>query len=37
MRVSNDVLETAAQPQYIGKDIVDLADHIIARHGSERG
>jgi hypothetical protein len=31
------VLETAAQPQYIGKDLVEVADQIIARHGSERG
>jgi 2-haloacid dehalogenase len=36
-RVNNDVLETAAQPQYIGKDLVEVADQIIARHGSERG
>jgi 2-haloacid dehalogenase len=36
-RVNNDVLETAAQPQYIGKDLVEVADQIIARHGSGHG
>ncbi|WP_024519108.1 haloacid dehalogenase type II [Bradyrhizobium sp. Tv2a-2] len=36
-RVNNDVLDTAAQPQYIGKDLNEVADQIIARHGSEHG
>jgi 2-haloacid dehalogenase len=36
-RVNNDVLNTAAQPQYIGKDLNEIGDQIIARRGSERG
>jgi 2-haloacid dehalogenase len=32
-RVNNDVLETAHQPQYVGKDLNDIADQIIARRG----
>lgn len=32
-RVNNDVLDTAAQPQYVGKDLKAVADHIIARNG----
>ena len=36
-RVNNDVLETAAQPQYAGKDLNAIADQIIARHNPERG
>lgn len=32
-RVNNDVLDTATQPQYVGKDLNDIADRIIARHG----
>jgi 2-haloacid dehalogenase len=32
-RVNNDVLSTAAQPQYVGMDLIDIADQIIARHG----
>ena len=36
-RVNNDVLDTAAQPQYVGKDLIEIADQIIIRHGSERG
>ncbi|WP_338697640.1 haloacid dehalogenase type II [Bradyrhizobium sp. 26S5] len=35
-RVNNDVLDTAAQPQYVGKDLVEVADQIIARHGPRR-
>src|SRR5215813_8441149 len=31
-RVNNDVLDTAAQPQYVGKDLNAIADQIIARH-----
>ena len=36
-RVNNDVLDTAAQPQYVGNDLNIIADQIIARHGSGRG
>jgi hypothetical protein len=35
-RVNNDVLDTAAQPQYVGKDLNAIADQIIARHGPGR-
>jgi 2-haloacid dehalogenase len=31
-RVNNDVLDTAAQPQYVGKDLNVVADQIIARN-----
>ena len=33
-RVNNDVLDTAAQPQYVGKDLNAVADQIIARNGA---
>jgi hypothetical protein len=36
-RVNNDVLDTAAQPQYVGKDLNAVADQIIARYGPGRG
>jgi len=36
-RVNNDVLDTAAQPQYVGKDLNAVADEIIARNGADRG
>jgi 2-haloacid dehalogenase len=32
-RVNNELLDTAAQPQYVGKDLNEVADQIIARHG----
>ena len=32
-RVNNDVLDTAAQPQYVGRDLGAVADQIIARNG----
>jgi 2-haloacid dehalogenase len=32
-RVNNDVLDTAAQPQYVGKDLDAVADQIIAGDG----
>ena len=32
-RVNNDVLDTAAQPQYVGKDLNAIAVQIIARNG----
>ena len=32
-RVNNDVLDTAAQPQYVGKDLNSIAVQIIARNG----
>jgi len=35
-RANNDVLDTAAQPQYVGKDLNIIADQIIARNGSPR-
>jgi 2-haloacid dehalogenase len=31
-RANNDVLDTAAQLQYVGKDLNAIADQIIARH-----
>jgi 2-haloacid dehalogenase len=34
-RVNNDVLDTAAQPQYVGKDLNAIADQIIARNSPE--
>ena len=36
-RANNDVLDTAAQPQYVGKDLNIIADQIIARNGSAPG
>ena len=33
-RINNEVLETASQPQYVGKDLDVVADQIIARSGS---
>jgi 2-haloacid dehalogenase len=30
-RANNDILETAHQPQYVGKDLNDIADQIIAQ------
>ena len=36
-RVNNDVLDTALQPQYVGKDLNAVADQIIARHSHEHG
>jgi 2-haloacid dehalogenase len=36
-RVNNDVLDTAAQPQYVGKDLNAVADQIIARNSPEHG
>jgi 2-haloacid dehalogenase len=36
-RVNNDVLDTAAQPEYVGKDLNAVADQIIARRDPERG
>jgi 2-haloacid dehalogenase len=33
-RVNNDVLDTAAQPQYVGDDLNAIADQIIARNAS---
>ncbi|MBV8419954.1 MAG: haloacid dehalogenase type II [Hyphomicrobiales bacterium] len=36
-RVNNDVLDTAAQPQYVGKDLNAVADQIIARNGRRHG
>ena len=32
--VNNDVLDTATQPQYVGKDLNAIADQIIARKAS---
>jgi 2-haloacid dehalogenase len=34
-RANNDVLDSAAQPQYVGNDLNVIADQIIARHGLE--
>jgi 2-haloacid dehalogenase len=36
-RAGNDVLETAAQPDYVGRDLNAVADQIIARHAPGRG
>lgn len=36
-RVNNDVLDTATQPQYVGTDLVEVADQIIARQAAEHG
>ena len=36
-RINNDVLDTAAQPQYVGKDLNAVAEQIIARNGPGRG
>lgn len=36
-RTGNDVLETAAQPDYVGRDLNAVADQIIARHAPGRG
>jgi len=36
-RVNNDVLDTAAQPQYVGKDLNAIADQIIPRYGPGHG
>ena len=36
-RVNNDVLVTAVQPQFVGKDLNAIADQIIARHGPGHG
>jgi 2-haloacid dehalogenase len=36
-RINNDVLDTAAQPEYLGNDLNAIADQIIARHGPARG
>jgi len=33
-RINNDVLDTAAQPQYVGKDLNAIADQMIARNGA---
>ena len=36
-RINNDVLDTAAQPQYLGKDLNDVANQIIAKHAPRHG
>jgi 2-haloacid dehalogenase len=36
-RVNNDVLDTAAQPEYVGRDLNVVADQVIARHGRAHG
>jgi 2-haloacid dehalogenase len=36
-RANNDVLDSAAQPQYLGKDLKVVADQIIGRNGSAPG
>jgi 2-haloacid dehalogenase len=36
-RINNDVLDTAAQPQYVGEDLNIVADQIIARNDPKRG
>jgi 2-haloacid dehalogenase len=36
-RVDNDVLDVAAQPDYVGMDLNAVADQIIERHGPGRG
>jgi 2-haloacid dehalogenase len=36
-RINNDVLDTAAQPEYLGKDLSAIADQIIARNSTGHG
>ena len=36
-RINNDVLDTAAQPQYVGKDLNDVANQIMAKHAPRHG
>ena len=36
-RINNDVLDTAAQPQYVGKDLNDVANQIITKHAPSHG
>jgi 2-haloacid dehalogenase len=36
-RVNNDVLDTAAQPEYVGNDLNAVADQIIAQNGKQPG
>ena len=36
-RINNDVLDTAAQPQYVGKDLNDVANQMIAKHAPSHG
>jgi 2-haloacid dehalogenase len=36
-RINNDVLDTAAQPQYLGKELNDVTNQIIAKHGPRHG
>jgi len=36
-RPNNDVLDTAAQPQYVGQDLDEVADQIIAQRPQEHG
>jgi hypothetical protein len=36
-RINNDVLDTAAQPQYVGKDLNEVANQIIAKHAHRHG
>jgi 2-haloacid dehalogenase len=35
-RVNNDVLDTAARPEYVGTTLIEVADQIIARNGDGR-
>jgi len=36
-RVNNDVLDAAAQPEYVGQDLNAIADQLIARHSPGHG
>ena len=36
-RINNDVLDAAAQPQYVGKDLNDVANQIMAKHAPRHG
>jgi 2-haloacid dehalogenase len=36
-RINNDVLDTAAQPQYVGEDLNDVANQIITKHAPSHG
>ena len=36
-RINNDVLDTAAQSQYVGKDLNEVANQIIAKHAPRHG
>ena len=36
-RINNDVLDAAAQPQYVGKDFNEVVNQIMAKHAPRHG